>query len=126
MLNALLAHAYDAPQTEALAADGGDAFVSLSLRPYLIAALLARDPQRPAIVVAGDDRAARDLAAGLRTWRAPRLVRYYPSRGVPYESHLTPPPPLVGLRIAALDSLVDEADHRDGAPVVVVSAVGRS
>ena len=103
MLNALLAHAYDDPQTEALAAAGGDAFVSLSLRPYLIAALLARDPDRPAIVVAGDDRAARDLAAGLRTWLAPRSVRYYPSRGVTYESHLTPPPHLVGLRIAALD-----------------------
>ena len=111
MLNALLAHAYDDPQTEALAAAGGDAFVSLSLRPYLIAALLARDPDRPAIVVAGDDRAARDLAAGLRTWLAPRSVRYYPSRGVTYESHLTPPPHLVGLRIAALDSLVDPAEQ---------------
>ncbi|MFZ0387142.1 MAG: DEAD/DEAH box helicase, partial [Solirubrobacteraceae bacterium] len=126
MLNALLAHAYDDPQTEALAADGGEAFVSQSLRPYLIAALLARDPDRPAIVVAGDDRAARDLAAGLRTWLAPRSVRYYPSRGVTYESHLTPPPHLVGLRIAALDSLVDEADHQHGAPVVVVSAVALS
>ena len=37
-------------------------FVSQSLRPYLIAALLDREPDRPAIVVAGDDRAARDLA----------------------------------------------------------------
>ena len=126
MLNALLAHAYDDPQTEALAAAGGDAFVSQSLRPYLIAALLALDPDRPAIVVAGDDRAARDLAAGLRTWLAPRSVRYYPSRGVTYESHLTPPPHLVGLRIAALDSLVDEAVQNDGAPVVVVSAVALS
>jgi transcription-repair coupling factor (superfamily II helicase) len=126
MLNALLAHAYDDPQTEALAANGGEAFVSLSLRPYLIAALLAQDPDRPAIVVAGDDRAARDLAAGLRTWLAPRSVRYYPSRGVTYESHLTPPPHLVGLRIAALDSLVDPAEQRHGAPVVVVSAVALS
>ena len=126
MLNALLAHAYDDPQTEALAAAGGDAFVSQSLRPYLIAALLALDPDRPAIVVAGDDRAARDLAAGLRTWLAPRSVRYYPSRGVTYESHLTPPPHLVGLRIAALDSLVDEAEQTHGAPVVVVSAVALS
>jgi transcription-repair coupling factor (superfamily II helicase) len=133
MLNALLSHAYDDPQTAALAADGGEAFVSLSLRPYLIAALLARDPDRPAIVVAGDDRAARDLAAGLRAWMAPRSVRYYPSRGVAYESHLTPPPHLVGLRIAALDSLVDPAEinsHQPtanaGAPVVVVSAVALS
>ncbi len=44
------------PQTDALAREGGRAFVSLSLRPYLIAALLDRDPERPAIVVAGDDR----------------------------------------------------------------------
>src|ERR1700761_300038 len=117
MLSALLAHADDDPQTAALVADGGDAFVSLALRPYLIAALLDRDPERPAIVVAGDDRAARDLAAGIKTWLAPRSVRYYPSRGVNYESHLTPPPHLVGLRIAALDALVDPAEQIHGAPV---------
>ena len=87
--------------------EGGRAFVSQSLRPYLIAALLDRDPDTPAIVVAGDDRAARDLAAGLRAWLDPRPVRYYPSRGVTYESHLAPPPHLVGLRIAALDALVE-------------------
>ena len=34
-------------------------------------------------------------------------MRYYPSRGVAYESHLTPPPHLVGLRVAALDALTD-------------------
>ena len=74
-------------------------------------------------MVAGDDRAARDLAAGLKTWLEPRTVRYYPSRGVTYESHLAPPPHLVGLRIAALDALLE----RDGAaPVVVVSAVALS
>ncbi len=53
--------------------------------------------------------AARDLAAGLRAWLEPRTVRYYPSRGVTYESHLAPPPHLVGLRIAALDALNEEA-----------------
>ncbi len=111
------------PQTAALARDGGSAFVSQSLRPYLVAALLDRDPERPAIVVAGDDRAARDLAAGLRSWLEPRTVRYYPSRGVTYESHLAPPPHLVGLRIAALDALLEPGD---AAPVVVVSAVALS
>ena len=105
--------------------DGGRAFVSQSLRPYLIAALLEREPGTPAIVVAGDDRQARDLAAGLRAWLAPRTVRYYPSRGVTYESHLTPPPHLVGLRIAALDALI-EPPQADDAPVVVVSAVALS
>ena len=55
MLRALLSHADDDPQTGALAREGGGAFVSQALRPYLIAALLERDPGRPAIVVAGDD-----------------------------------------------------------------------
>jgi transcription-repair coupling factor (superfamily II helicase) len=123
MLKPLLAHAEDDPQTAALMRDGGRAFVSQSLRPYLIAALLERDPDRPAIVVAGDDKGARDLAAGLRAWLEPRAVRFYPSRGVTYESHLAPPPHLVGLRIAALDSLLTPGG---GAPVVVVSAVALS
>ena len=61
---------------------------------------------RPTLVVVGDDRAARELAGDLRAWLAPRRVRYYPSRGVAYESHLTPPPHLVGLRVAALDALL--------------------
>jgi transcription-repair coupling factor (superfamily II helicase) len=123
MLSVLLAHADDDPQTAALSRDGGEAFVSQSLRPYLVSALLDRDPDRPAIVVAGDDRAARDLAAGLRTWLEPRTVRYYPTRGVNYESHLAPPPHLVGLRIAALDALLESSDT---APVIVVSAVALS
>ena len=107
MLRSLLANADEDQQTAALAREGGRAFVSQALRPYLVASLLDRDPDRPAIVVAGDDRAARDLAGGLRAWLEPRTVRYYPSRGVTYESHLVPPPHLVGLRIAALDSLLD-------------------
>src|ERR1700729_2721549 len=111
MLRTLLSHADDDPQAAKLAEQGGRAFVSQSLRPYLLAALLDRDPTTPVIVVAGDDRAARDLAAGLRTWLEPRVVRYYPSRGVAYESHLAPPPHLVGLRIAALDALLEDTAH---------------
>src|ERR1700748_2104876 len=127
MLSSLLAHADDDPQTAALLREGGEAFVSQSLRAFLVSALLDRDPGRPAIVVAGDDRAARDLAAGLRTWLDPRVVRYYPSRGVNYESHLAPPPHLVGLRIAALDALLEwQSAPGDVAPVVVVSAVALS
>ena len=120
-----------------LAREGGHAFVSSSLRPYLIAALAEiggageRSRTRPTLVVVGDDRAARDLAADLRAWLAPRRVRYYPSRGVAYESHLAPPPHLVGLRVAALDSLLaaessDGPDAENGQPVVVVSAVALS
>ena len=56
-------------------------------------------------MVAGDDRSARDLAADLKAFLSPRPVRLYPARGVRYESHLAPPPHLVGLRIAALDAL---------------------
>ena len=123
MLRSLLANADEDQQTAALARDGGRAFVSQSLRPYLVAALLERDADKPAIVVAGDDRAARELASGLRAWLEPRTVRYYPSRGVTYESHLAPPPHLVGLRIAALDALLSPGD---AAPVVVVSAVALS
>jgi transcription-repair coupling factor (superfamily II helicase) len=127
MLSSLLSQADLDPQAVALAEEGGQAFASQSLQPYLLAALLDRTPSAPAIVVAGDDRRARDLAAGLRVWLAPRPVRYYPSRGVTYESHLAPPPHLVGLRIAALDSLLEsDGDARAGAPVVVVSAVALS
>src|SRR5438067_524619 len=125
MLRSLLAHADEDPQTASLARDGGRAFVSQSLRPYLIAALLDSEPDRPVIVVAGDDRAARDLAGALRAWLEPRTVRYYPSRGVTYESHLAPPPHLVGLRIAALDALLG-GEKADAPPVVVVSAVALS
>jgi transcription-repair coupling factor (superfamily II helicase) len=125
-----------------LAEEGGHAFVSSSLRPYVVAALADRELERPLLVVVGDDRAAGDLASDLRAWLAPRRVRWYPSRGVAYESHLSPPPHLTGLRIAALDSLIAPAAPASGngpsgspssdgaseasAPVVVVSAVALS
>src|SRR5215210_7714647 len=111
MLRALLRYAHDDDRVTALAEAAREepqrAFVSASLRPYLLASLLDADPDRPALVVAGDDRAARDLAADLRAFLAPRPVRFYPARGMRYESHLAPPPHLVGLRIAALDALVN-------------------
>ena len=93
---------------EAAAREPQRAFASASLRPFLIAALLESQAfrDRPALIVASDDRMARDLALDLRAYRAPAPVRFYPARGVRYESHLAPPPHLVGLRIAALDSLL--------------------
>src|SRR5437764_1812171 len=121
-LRPLLAHAADDSAASALARDGGQAFVSPSLRPYLVAAIADHAPEGPLIVAAGDDRSARDLAADLRAWLAPRPVRFYPSRGVAYESHLAPPPHLVGLRVAALDALL----AGETAPVVVASAVALS
>jgi transcription-repair coupling factor (superfamily II helicase) len=129
-LRPLLRHFHDDPAASSLAG-GGRAFVSSALRPYALAAL-ADGPARPTLVVAGDDRQARDLAADLRTWLAPRPVRFYPSRGVTYESHLAPPAHLVGLRVAALDALLalDGGADADGRaaepPVVVVSAVALS
>ncbi|MFP5363138.1 MAG: transcription-repair coupling factor [Thermoleophilia bacterium] len=127
-LRPLLSHLADADDGATLARDGGAAFVSSSLRPYVLAALADEDATRPALVVTGDDRQARDLAADLRAWLHPRPVRFYPSRGVAYESHLAPPAHLVGLRVAALDALLDDDGQRasEGAPVVVVSAVALS
>jgi transcription-repair coupling factor (superfamily II helicase) len=130
-LRPLLANIDDDSAALALARDGGEAFVSSALRPYVIAALSDAEGQRERaqLVVVGDDRAARDLAGDVRAWLAPRRVRYYPSRGVTYESHLVPPPHLVGLRLAALDSLLggeERAEEEQGAPVVIVSAVALS
>jgi transcription-repair coupling factor (superfamily II helicase) len=112
MLRSLLTYAQHDPSVSALAdaarSEPQRAFVSASMRPYLLAALIDSEPQRPALVVAGDDRAARDLAADLKAFMSPRKVRFYPARGMRYESHLAPPPHLVGLRIAALDALLGE------------------
>jgi transcription-repair coupling factor (superfamily II helicase) len=94
--------------------------VSTMLRPLLLAALLEDDrglAGRPALLVGADDRSARDLAVDLRSYLAPRRVRFYPSRGTGYASHVSPPPHLVGLRIDALDALGSEADA-----IVVASA----
>src|SRR3954470_1780024 len=146
MLRPFLSLIHDDPQIAALQRDGGRAFVASSLRPYLVAALADEilAAATPALVVAGDDRQARDLAHDLEAWLGPRPVRFYPSRGVAYESHLVPPPHLVGLRVAALDALLDGYRRPDGArpgqnagpdaprstpleaPVVVVSAAALS
>src|SRR3954471_10900906 len=125
MLRTFLGHLEHDPAAARLAAEGGSAYVSQSLRPFVVAALADQDARRPTLVVVGDDRAARDLAAELRAWLHPRPVRYYPSRGVAYESHLTPPPHLVGLRVAALDALTDTPEGSEQ-PVVVVSATALS
>ncbi len=143
-LRSLLGLAQDDETVLRLARDGGHAFVSASLRAYVIAALAEIDTHegagedaraRPTLVVVGDDRAARDLAGDLGAWLAPRRVRYYPSRGVAYESHLAPPAHLVGLRVAALDALLGAGGAGAGGaggaaeaeqPVVVVSAVALS
>ncbi|HXF00313.1 MAG TPA: transcription-repair coupling factor [Solirubrobacterales bacterium] len=95
--------------------------ISATIQPYLLAALTEAEEGlagRPVLVVAADDIGARDLARELTAYLAPRPVRYYPSRGTGYASHVAPPPHLVGLRIAALDALADSEEA-----VVVASAV---
>ncbi len=99
--------------------------MSAGVRPYLLAALLEADyalAGRPALIVAADDRGARDLARELRAYLSTPQVRYYPSRGTGYESHVAPPPHLVGLRIAALDSLASGAARGDTRSLSVRSA----
>ncbi len=106
----------------AVAESGGtvEAYVSASLRPYLLAALIGGEDATtpgPALIVAADDRSARDLARDLKAFLAPRPVHTYPSRGTTFESHLDPPPHLAGLRIAAMNALSDPS------AVVVASAI---
>jgi transcription-repair coupling factor (superfamily II helicase) len=135
-LRPLLEVARDDERFAALAARvregaGHEVAASAAVRPFLLAALLEAEEalgERPALVVAADDVGARDLARALGAYLAPRRVRYYPSRGTSYESHLAPPPHLVGLRVGAmqaLESATGTATARDGdaAPVVVASAV---
>src|SRR5918994_2030547 len=124
-LRPFLSHLERHPDAATLAEPDARAFVSQSLRPYLIAAVADRDARRPTVVVAGDDRQSRELAQDLRAWLRPRAVRFYPSRCVAYESHLTPPAHLVGLRVAALDAVLEQQGGEE-APVIVVSAVALS
>jgi transcription-repair coupling factor (superfamily II helicase) len=128
LLNALLDIALEDERfsdlaTSARSGEAVDVRASAAIRPYLAAALLDSDEAlggRPALVVAPDDIGARDLARALGAYLAPRRVRYYPSRGTGFESHISPPPHLVGLRIGAIDALVGGEDE---APVVVAGAV---
>ena len=100
-LRQLLTYAHEDASFDALAeaarSEPQRAFVSASLRPYLLASLLDADPARPG----AGRRRRRPLRA--RPRRRPeglpgRRARcgFYPARGVRYESHLAPPPHLVG------------------------------
>ena len=55
--------------------DAVDAYVSSSLRPYLLASLIeGGTADGPVLLVAADDRSARDLAGDLNAVLAPRPV----------------------------------------------------
>jgi transcription-repair coupling factor (superfamily II helicase) len=110
------------------AADAGSepvaAHMSSGVRPYLLAALAEAEyglAGRPVLIVTPDDRSARDLAREAGAYLGERQLRYYPSRGTGYASHIAPPPHLVGLRVAALDALARGAEGE--APIVVASSV---
>jgi len=99
------------------------AHMSAGVRPYLLAALAEAEyglGGLPVLIVTPDDRSARDLAREAGAYLGRRRVRYYPSRGTGYVSHVAPPPHLVGLRVAALDALAAGGDE---SPLVVASAV---
>ena len=88
--------------------------------------LIDAEPDRPALVVAGRrPRRARPRRRP-EEFLAPRPVRFYPARGMRYESHLAPPPHLVGLRIAALDALRDGAADAAALRTAVVLGSRRS
>ena len=107
------------PLFETLEGPHTHAFVSQAFTPFALAAAAERfAARRPVVIVAADDAAARDLAADLAVFLPERTVNHYPARGVLYESHLDPPPHLVGLRIAALDAAAAEGSNA----VVVASA----
>ena len=131
-LRPLLALAEEADGFVALAravgergADPVEAHVSSAARPFALAALIDSGAagDGAALVATPDDRSARDLAADLQALLAPRPVRLYPSRGTGYLSHVAPPAHLAGLRVAALDALIDGPAGDGPAPVVVASAV---
>ena len=119
----------------ALAREGGHAFVSASLRPYLIAALAdARAERRRARARrwswSGDDRAARDLAGDLRAWLCAAAGALLPLAGRRLRV-----PPRAARRISWACAwrrstrcwpASERASRRHEPPVVVVSAVALS
>jgi len=78
--------------------------VSEPALPIVVAAL-AEGLGRSLVVLVPEDTDARDLAEAAGWFLGPERVGYLPSRGVRWESGLTPPPHLVGERARALDVL---------------------
>src|SRR6476646_1728251 len=87
----------------------------MSLRPLI--EIAAENERLHALAGRVREAAAGGEPVSVRASLAPRRVRFYPSRGTGYASHVTPPPHLVGLRIDALDALRNEEDA-----IVVASA----
>src|SRR5215210_9097169 len=88
--------------------------VSESALPLVVAALY-EELGRPLVLLLPEDADARDVAEAAGWYVGAERVAFLPSRGVRWESGLTPPPHLVGERDRALDVLA-------GGGLVVVSA----
>jgi transcription-repair coupling factor (superfamily II helicase) len=78
--------------------------VSEPALPVVVAAL-HEELGRGLVVLVPEDADARDLAEAAGWFLGAERVGYLPSRGVRWESGLTPPPHLVGERARALDVL---------------------
>src|SRR5690349_7023799 len=78
--------------------------VSESALPLLLASLHER-LERGLVVLLPEDADARDAAEGAAWFLGDEVVGLLPSRGVTWESGLTPPPHLVGERARALQVL---------------------
>ena len=123
-LRALLAHAADDPAASALAREGGRAFVSPSLRPYLIAALADADAGRAGA------RRRRRRPQRARPRRRPAGLARAPRRSA--STHRAASPTSRTSRRRRTSSACGSrrwtrsAMRGDEAPVVVVSAVALS
>jgi transcription-repair coupling factor (superfamily II helicase) len=71
----------------------------------LVVAALHEELGRGLVALAPEDADARDLAEAAGWFLGPERVAFLPSRGVRWESGLTPPPHLVGERARALEVL---------------------
>src|SRR6478735_4348830 len=78
--------------------------VSEPVLPLLLASLHA-ELARPVLALLPDDADARDAAEGASWFAGDGPVALLPSRGVGWDSGLTPPPHLVGERYRALEVL---------------------
>src|SRR6266487_3216286 len=78
--------------------------VSEAALPVVLASLHER-LERPLVCLLAEDADARDAAEAAAWFLGDDAVGYLPSRGVTWESGLTPPPHLVGERARALHVL---------------------
>ena len=73
----------------------------------LVVAALHEELGRALVLLAPEDADARDAAEAASWYLGDERVAFLPSRGVTWESGLTPPPHLVGERARALDVLAE-------------------